>query len=259
MKARLLLPITFLFLCATAQTAAAQKVKVCHIPPGDPGNFHSITVAAAALPAHLAHGDLPGACAQFCDRLCDDGNPCTIDACDAAEKCMATHPPVNCNDGNLCTTDSCDPAAGCVSTPIVCMDNDNCTVNACDPLTGTCVAPPVECPVGQICEPGSGQCVGSDPCQPNPCLNSGTCSRSSGGYTCACLPGWTGVNCQTRTYNCSDRNPCPDPSAPQPYPPYFSADNPTEFIQCSEHGECFVMPCPPGQVWSQSQVNCVDP
>ena len=29
----------------TASTAWAAKVKVCHVPPGNPGNFHTITVS----------------------------------------------------------------------------------------------------------------------------------------------------------------------------------------------------------------------
>ncbi len=38
------------------------QVTLCHIPPGNPGNAHTITVGASAVPAHLAHGDYLGAC-----------------------------------------------------------------------------------------------------------------------------------------------------------------------------------------------------
>ena len=38
------------------------KVAVCHIPPGNPANAHTIVVGAPAVPAHLAHGDYLGAC-----------------------------------------------------------------------------------------------------------------------------------------------------------------------------------------------------
>lgn len=38
------------------------KVAVCHIPPGNPANMHTIVIGAAAVRAHLAHGDKLGAC-----------------------------------------------------------------------------------------------------------------------------------------------------------------------------------------------------
>jgi hypothetical protein len=38
------------------------KVTLCHIPPGNPANAHTITVGAPAVGAHLAHGDYLGPC-----------------------------------------------------------------------------------------------------------------------------------------------------------------------------------------------------
>ncbi|MCH8853382.1 MAG: right-handed parallel beta-helix repeat-containing protein, partial [Planctomycetes bacterium] len=38
------------------------RVTICHVPPGNTGNAHTITVSANALPAHLAHGDQCGPC-----------------------------------------------------------------------------------------------------------------------------------------------------------------------------------------------------
>jgi len=35
---------------------------ICHIPPGNPGNAHTITVGLAAMQAHVDHGDTFGAC-----------------------------------------------------------------------------------------------------------------------------------------------------------------------------------------------------
>lgn len=51
-----------LALLALATPAWAAKVQVCHVPPGDPSNFHTITIDDHALQAHLAHGDLLGSC-----------------------------------------------------------------------------------------------------------------------------------------------------------------------------------------------------
>jgi len=42
--------------------AEEAKVDVCHIPPGNPENAHTITISENALPAHLDHGDRVGAC-----------------------------------------------------------------------------------------------------------------------------------------------------------------------------------------------------
>ena len=298
MKARLqscaLLVTLLVALIVLATPAWAAKVKVCHLPPGNPANFHTITINDNALQAHLAHGDLPGDCSANCSTLCDDGNACTVDACDAAEHCLADHPPVSCDDGNLCTVDTCDPAAGCSSTPRVCADALLCTVDACDPLTGQCVFPPVDCPVDQTCDPDNGDCE-SNVCEPNPCLNGGECSDVGGvavcgcpagwtgpqcqydidecasspcvngdcidqiaAYACSCYPGWTGTDCDVQevsTYNCVDRNPCtPENIAAGLF--YFPADSPEQFIQCSEYGQCYIMPCPPGLVWNQDQLTC---
>jgi hypothetical protein len=39
------------------------KVAVCHIPPGNPANAHTICISENGVPAHLAHGCTLGACA----------------------------------------------------------------------------------------------------------------------------------------------------------------------------------------------------
>ena len=71
----------FTLLVSPPRAAAAPKVKVqvCHIPPGNPDNFHTITISENALPAHLAHGDSAGACNDLCATLCNDDDICTID------------------------------------------------------------------------------------------------------------------------------------------------------------------------------------
>lgn len=39
-----------------------EKVKVCHVPLGNPSNAHTIEIGSPALQAHLAHGDSEGEC-----------------------------------------------------------------------------------------------------------------------------------------------------------------------------------------------------
>jgi len=45
------------------------KIAICHIPPGNPDNAHTISVSGNAKNAHLAHGDTLGECPDG-----DDGN-----------------------------------------------------------------------------------------------------------------------------------------------------------------------------------------
>ena len=39
-------------------------------------------------------------------------------------------------------------------------------------------------------------------CSPNPCLNSGTCIDGVNSYTCKCLAGYVGKNCETGECSC---------------------------------------------------------
>jgi hypothetical protein len=55
-----------------------------------------------------------------------------------------THTPVVCDDGNPCTDDACDPVVGCVFTPDntnTCSDGNACTNDVCQ--GGACVCPTV--------------------------------------------------------------------------------------------------------------------
>ena len=42
--------------------------------------------------------------------------------------------------------------------------------------------------------------VDIDDCDPNPCVNGGTCTDRVNGYSCKCAPGYTGPNCGTSKY-----------------------------------------------------------
>ena len=47
---------------ASTQADSQGKVDICHIPPGNPANAHTINVSVNAVPAHLDHGDTVGPC-----------------------------------------------------------------------------------------------------------------------------------------------------------------------------------------------------
>jgi hypothetical protein len=151
---------------------AGTKVDVCHRPPGNPENFHTITINENALDAHLAHSDLVGPCSEHLEELCADENPCTQDYDVSTEQCLPTpRPAVDCNDSNPCTNDYCDPAGGCVNW-MAWWEGDSCNTDL-------------------------------DYCESNPCLN-GQCSDNQAlgdvapSYVCLCDPGWTGTNCDVQ-------------------------------------------------------------
>ncbi len=46
--------------------------EICHIPPGNPENAHTLRVGEPAVVAHLAHGDYPGACREIPQEPCEE-------------------------------------------------------------------------------------------------------------------------------------------------------------------------------------------
>jgi hypothetical protein len=66
--------VAVLAICGATVAFGAKlgKVDICHIPPGNPANAHTINVSENAVPAHIAHGDTPGACGSGGGELCSD-------------------------------------------------------------------------------------------------------------------------------------------------------------------------------------------
>ncbi len=55
--------------CASTDT---KKTTICHFPPGNPDNHHTLCVGNAAVPAHVNnHGDTVGTCPD--EPPCDPG------------------------------------------------------------------------------------------------------------------------------------------------------------------------------------------
>lgn len=175
--------------------AGEPKVQVCHRPPGNPNNYHTITIGAPAFPAHLAHGDLVGACLDLCATLCDDGNMCTADSGvpnTETGRCECVSSPVDCNDGNGCTADSCEPASGCqnvADTGAACNDEQVCTGPDACTASGQCAGAPIpgccdedaDCTAPSLCTTAACNlathscdtqqkvCVAPDPCTVSAC------------------------------------------------------------------------------------------
>jgi hypothetical protein len=147
---------------------AEKKVEICHIPPGNPDTFKTITVSKKAAPALLKKGSLPGPCSGHCAQLCEnDGNECAVATCSSTSGSCEYHSG-NCVDSAYaCTDNICDSTAD-----EVCHGACKYDVNAyecpspglpCDLNTGC--YPSEVCSVrGQVCEPSHGGCVGPTSC-----------------------------------------------------------------------------------------------
>jgi hypothetical protein len=140
-----------------------------------------------------------------------------------------------CDDGNPCTTDACNGSGTCVGTPITCNNPPNqCYQSTGTCSNGTCSYTPKSsgtacddgnaCTTGDVCN-GSGSCSGtsitcSNP--PNQCYHpTGSCSGGTCSYTpkasgTACTDGNACTNdacdgngtCVSTTINCNDGNEC---------------------------------------------------
>ncbi len=158
---------------------------ICHLPPGDPDAAHTITVSAAALPAHLGHGDPIGACAPSCagsGAACSDHADCCSTFCNQSiceTPCVENG--IACSTSAECCSGFC--GGGLCATPCAgngdpCTVNEQCCGNNCQ--DGACVPP---CTVnGAACSSNAQCCSGS--CQSGTCVpacatNGGLCTLSA--------------------------------------------------------------------------------
>ena len=177
---------------------------------------------------------LQGECLSGKPTNCDDGDPCTTDACEPDKGCYhdknsepcqdgdvctvgdlcengkcVPGTQMSCDDGNACTDDSCDPAMGCVHThnDAACDDNNECTGSD-------------QCVQGKCIGQGSADCDDANPCTKDICLPLGGCvHEDSGSALCddgdPCTQGdvcQDGVCTPGAPKNCNDYNPCTDDS-----------------------------------------------
>ena len=95
--------------------------------------MHATTTMSAMEPKLRSGHRLPG---RDLDLVCNDGEPCTDDLCDAKNGCFTA--PTDCSDGDACNGDEiCVTGAGCSpGTPPDCDDGSTCTEDTCIPATG---------------------------------------------------------------------------------------------------------------------------
>ena len=163
--------------------------------PIDPG---AVSIAIRFSP--LA----PGFCSSEFPAICDDGNPCTDDACGPAGACVHTNNVAACDDENACTgTDLCS-AGLCTGVPSSCDDANPCTTDSCAPASGCAhVNNAAPCDDGSLCTTldvcSAGQCIGLAALS---CNDGNPCTDNS------CNPATGCVFTQDDTNACSDGNSC---------------------------------------------------
>jgi hypothetical protein len=127
-----------ILLASPMTNAAAPGVTLCHIGVGDADDFQTVTVTRNEAVTHLEHGDVEGPCEGACATLCDDDNPCTVDACVTGTlRCVLQRerPPLMCDDGNVATLDRCDAAAGgCTHVPRLSVESRSVETTGTLPL-----------------------------------------------------------------------------------------------------------------------------
>lgn len=143
---------------------------------------------------------------------CDDGNPCTDDACDAEVGCV--HPPNHepCEDGDPCTLgDQCVNGA-CVTgyLNLDCHDDNPCTVDLCTPEGCENLPAAGACEDGDLCTEGD-RCDGGE-CVPGPpliCDDGNDCTNDWCEWWFGCRHSVADSPCCIGTVHiCNDFNPC---------------------------------------------------
>lgn len=121
---------------------------------------------------------------------CVEMAPCTLpNPCKIGTTTCGSGSSVCTETGNAPQGTSCGPATSCTA-------GIKTLASQCNAI-GQCVAGNVNCPNG--CNAAGTDCD-LDHCQPNPCLNLGTCKDGVGTFTCVCAKGWMGATCTIRIF-----------------------------------------------------------
>jgi len=164
--------LTILVLTVMTAEAGQTKVCICHRPPGNPDNAHTICIGAPAVRAHLRHGDTVGECPVRCD-----GN----DDCGANQYCKKTDDVCAEDATGICTNRpaACpaviEPVCGCDGTT---YDNA-CAANA----AGVNVASEGACAGGACGGEAGGTCAENQFCK----TALGACEANAEGV-CTAIP-----------------------------------------------------------------------
>ena len=113
------------------------------------------------------------------DAKCDDGRPCTEDACAGGGCTHTANNALTCSDGKACTTDACS-GGNCVSTPVdaACDDRQVCTTDTCNPASASANA------AGCVYTNNTNTCTDSAACTQNDKCVNGTCVGTPNNALC---------------------------------------------------------------------------
>ncbi len=236
------------YVCSEVTTTEAVKSKQCVLAKGECGCSDSAIAQGLTTPCYAEDstgavaGQCPGtrscgpkglsACTaeppskELCDGddddcdgqtdedTCDDGNPCTKDACGGKNGCQNTPADGPCDDGDACTSDDACAAGSCGGKALQCDDSNPCTDDSCDKAKG-CVNSDnsAACDDGDTCTTGDackdGLCApgGAKSCDDNNPCTTDTCNGKTG--ACDFVP-LAGAGTAT---SCDDGDACTEKDA----------------------------------------------
>ncbi|MSQ83880.1 MAG: hypothetical protein EXR77_13510 [Myxococcales bacterium] len=207
--------------CKAGQCAAGSPI-VCD--DKKPCTFDTCDAAKGCMAINLA---LP----------CDDGSVCTVgDVCKDGQCGSGTA--VTCNDGNPCTSDACDKAKGCTVTPnsAPCTDNNACTGgDTCK--SGACNGAQLACNDTNLCT--DDYCDAAKGCQT--VANALACNDNT---ACTHNDGCKSGTCAGAAVDCDDKNPCTTDTCDASKGCVHSAV--ANNTKCGDVGVCLVGACSPG-------------
>jgi hypothetical protein len=151
--------------CAPGTAALCDDASPCTLDSCDTtvGCVHLASVGTCTDGDACTTGDacVGKACKPGTAIVCDDGNGCTNDSCDAIKGCVHAASTAACSDGNACTNGDLCAAGVCLAgSATTCDDGNTCTTDSCDATAGVTCIDGSDVTAGDQC--GGGVCLGVD-------------------------------------------------------------------------------------------------